>query len=115
MTSYRILVLVSQGDERSSRIAGRLALGRPAVSAAVDALAEKGLLTRSVDERDRRAVKLELTKAGRKALQDADAAVAEHLRPLIDRLEDPAAVSALVDDITRAWNAISLERARSGR
>lgn len=115
MTSYRILALVSQGDARSSRIAGRLALGRPAVSYAVDTLAEKGLLTRSVDERDRRAVRLEITEAGRRALADADRAVADYLRPLADRLRDPGAVSAVVADVTGAWSELSGQRATKPR
>ncbi len=102
-------MLVSQGDERSSRIAGRLALGRPAVSYVVDTLVEKGLVTRSVDERDRRATRLEITDAGRRALADADAAVAAYLRPIVDRLSDPRAVSAVVTDVTAAWTELTGE------
>lgn len=115
MTSYRILVLVAQGDERSSRIAGRLALGRPAVSYAVDTLVEKGLMTRTVDERDRRVAKLDLTDAGHDALADADRAVADYLRPVTDRMSNADALPEVVRDITSAWMAMSAERSRTRR
>ena len=48
LAHYRFLTLVAAGgDERASRLAERLALGKPAVSAAVGALVAQGLLTRA--------------------------------------------------------------------
>ena len=43
LAHYRFLALVAGGDERASRLAERLALGKPAVSAAVGALVAQGL------------------------------------------------------------------------
>ena len=46
LAHYRVLAAISDGDERASRLATRLALGKPAVSAAVDALCRRGLVAR---------------------------------------------------------------------
>ena len=101
-TAYRVLTLVAQGDERSSQIAGRLAMGRPTVTYAVDTLVEKGLLARTTHETDRRVIRLELTDAGKAALATADSAVAARLRPVFERLDDPQAVFDAMADVQRA-------------
>jgi DNA-binding MarR family transcriptional regulator len=92
LAHYRILTMVAQGDERASRLAARLALGRPAVSATVDALAAKGLLTRSAVTGDHRATSLSITPAGRAAVAAAEAAMAGDLEGLLALTPDPPAV-----------------------
>jgi DNA-binding MarR family transcriptional regulator len=99
LSAYRILSLVADGNERSSQIAGRLALARPTVSNAVDQLVDRGFLHRGANPDDRRAVVLTVTDAGRAALADADREIAERLRPAFDKLEDP-------DDALRAMDAL---------
>ena len=42
LSHYRVLAMVSAGDGRASRLAGRLALGKPAISAAVESLVSLG-------------------------------------------------------------------------
>ena len=64
MAHYRVLAAVADGDERASRVAARLALGKPTISASVDALCRHGLLTREDVEHDQRATTLRLTDAG---------------------------------------------------
>jgi DNA-binding MarR family transcriptional regulator len=126
LTGYRVLTLVAQGDERSSAIAGRLAISRPTVTYAVDALVNQGLLTRAAVPGDRRVVRLEITGDGRRALADADRRVAERLRPVFDRLDDPGgvfdAMGALqvavaadrVERVERARAAVDTKRGRTG-
>ena len=46
LAHYRVLSAVASGEERASIVATRLALGKPAVSAAVEALCRRGLLER---------------------------------------------------------------------
>jgi DNA-binding MarR family transcriptional regulator len=92
LAHYRILTMVAQGDERASRLAARLALGRPAVSATVDALAAKGLLTRSAVTGDHRATSLSITAKGRAAVAAAEAAMASDLDALLALTPDPVAV-----------------------
>ena len=44
LAQYRVLALVADGERHASRVATALALGKPTVSASVEALAERGLL-----------------------------------------------------------------------
>ncbi len=97
LAHYRFLTLVAAGDERASRLAERLALGKPAVSAAVGALVSQGLLTRDDVAGDQRAIRLRLTDEGRAVLARTEAAMAARLSELADGTDDPAAtMQALV-------------------
>ena len=64
LPQYRLLALVAEGDERAGALAGRLALSKPAVTAAVDGLAERGLVVRSEVADNRRAVSVAITGEG---------------------------------------------------
>lgn len=66
LAHYRVLAAVADGDERASRVAERLALGKPTVSAAVESLCKRGLLAREVADDDRRAATLSPTPAGKR-------------------------------------------------
>ena len=86
---YRVLAAISAGEERASRVAARLDLGRPAVSAAVTSLAERGLLVRMDVAGDQRAAGLRLTEAGTEMLARAEAAMSVELRILVAKTADP--------------------------
>src|ERR1700744_3393188 len=73
LAHYRVLSAVADGDERASRVADRLALGKPTISAPVDSLCKRGLLSRQDSPDDRRAAKLTLTPAGEGALVEVEA------------------------------------------
>ena len=85
LAHYRVLAAVAAGDERASRVAARLALGKPTVSASVDALCTRGLLVRSGVAGDQRAIQLSLTGAGRKMLAEVEAAMTADLEELAAR------------------------------
>jgi DNA-binding MarR family transcriptional regulator len=85
LAHYRVLSAVAAGDERASRVAARLALGKPTVSASVEALCARGLLVRSGDAADQRAVQLALTEAGTKLVEEAEAAMTSALEALAAR------------------------------
>jgi DNA-binding MarR family transcriptional regulator len=76
---YRVLAAVADGDERASRVAARLALGKPTISASVDALCRRGLLHRDEVANDQRAAALRLTPAGATLLAEAEAAMTARL------------------------------------
>lgn len=80
---YRVLAAVADGDERASRVARRLALGKPAISASVEALCRRGLLTREDAAGDQRAITLRLTAAGTRALGEAETAMSERLAAVL--------------------------------
>ena len=66
LPQFRLLAMVALGGERSTALAGRLSLSKPTITAAVDGLVERGLVTREMVEGDRRAVKVEITAGGRR-------------------------------------------------
>jgi DNA-binding MarR family transcriptional regulator len=109
---YRVLVAVAAGDQRASRLARRLALGKPTISAAVDSLAGRGYLRRSTVDQDQRAVALSVTEAGLAALHRAEAAMTERLGALMAWVDRPdqvvsalAALETALDRMLEAANA----------
>jgi len=99
LAQYRVLAMVSAGDERASLLAGRLAITKPSVSAVVDGLVERGYLAREPVDGDRRAIRLRITTGGTKALDAAEAAMAERLEPLVEAVEDRAALMTGLDEM----------------
>ncbi len=77
LSHYRVLSAIAAGDERASRIASKLALGKPAISATVDALCQRGLLSRSAVQGDQRAAALRLSPDGEEVLASMEAAMTE--------------------------------------
>ena len=75
LAHYRVLAAVAEGERRASHVAARLALGKPAISASVDALCRRGLLVREPSEADQRVVTLQLTPAGEQLLAQTEAAM----------------------------------------
>jgi long-chain acyl-CoA synthetase len=100
---YRMLVVLSEGGERSARLAQRLAVRKPTLTALADGLIAAGYAERSSEPGDRRIVRLQLTGAGRAALARADEAYLAALAPLLDRMTDP---DRLVDGLTDAGDAL---------
>lgn len=85
LAHYRVLAAIASGDERASRIAARLALGKPTISASVESLCQRGLLTRGV-EVDQRVAVLRLTDAGRAVLEGVETEMISRLEALRERL-----------------------------
>jgi DNA-binding MarR family transcriptional regulator len=89
---YRVLAQLSSGEERASRLAKRLALGKPAISASVESLSKRGLIVRSSVEGDNRAVALSLSEDGVELFERMEGRMARQLELLCDRTPDGAAV-----------------------
>jgi DNA-binding MarR family transcriptional regulator len=89
---YRILKLAGAGGERSARLAERLAVAKPTLTATADGLVAAGYAQREPEAGDRRVVRLCLTAAGRAALERADEAYAGWLGPLLAAAGDTAGV-----------------------
>ena len=106
LPQYRVLDMVARGDERASMLSARLALAKPTITAVVDGLVERGWLVRSEVAGDRRAIRLSITPAGKKALRAAEVVMADRLRPILERAADPehalAVLSALEDALDQA-------------
>jgi DNA-binding MarR family transcriptional regulator len=111
LAHYRVLAAVADGDERASRVADRLALGKPTVSAAVESLTRRGLLSRADAEDDRRAATLTLTPAGEAALAEVERGMLERLDDLCARTPDPDAVLESLARLGEALDEVAAERA----
>ena len=110
LAHYRVLSAVASGDERASRVAARLALGKPTVSAAVDALCRRGLLTRTAEAGDQRAIALALTVAGRSLLERVEDEMVATITGLSARTPNPAQVIESLGWIGGAIDQVHAER-----
>jgi DNA-binding MarR family transcriptional regulator len=110
LPQYRLLALVTQGDERASDLAERLALARPTVSATVDTLVERNFLERTAVDGDRRAVKLTLTYEGRHAMQVAECGMRERLDEMLTFVDDPDLVTNAFEQLSVAMHANAVAR-----
>lgn len=106
LAQYRVLALVADGERHASRVATALALGKPTVSASVESLAERGLLTRAPAGHDKRATELSVTAEGRRLVQSTETAMRARLDDLLDA--DDAAVVA--DALARIQCALDHRR-----
>jgi DNA-binding MarR family transcriptional regulator len=118
LAHYRVLSAIATGDERASRVAARLALGKPAVSATVDALCQRGLLTRSDVEGDQRAFALHLTGTGEAILAAVEAEMTARLDELCARTPDGGRLLESLGWLGAAIDAAAADRlpaTRDGR
>jgi DNA-binding MarR family transcriptional regulator len=115
LAHYRVLSAIADGDERASRVADRLALGKPTVSAAVDSLCTRGLLSRADAADDRRAATLTLTAAGEAALAEVERVMIGRIDDLLDRTPDPARVVESLGQLGEALDQVAAERAAQPR
>lgn len=111
---YRILTSIASGQERAAAIANLLSLGRPTVSAAVNSLAGRGLLTWVASDADGRARSLALTPSGIDVLQRAEAAMGARLAALCDHAPDGEALLRTLVQLGPALDGMHAERRRTG-
>ncbi|HEX3737052.1 MAG TPA: MarR family winged helix-turn-helix transcriptional regulator [Solirubrobacterales bacterium] len=111
LAHYRVLAAVADGDERASRVAERLALGKPTVSAAVESLCRRGLLAREDAADDGRAATLTLTRDGKKALVAVEQEMLARLEDLTDRIPEGAQVLESLGRLGAALDEVAAERA----
>jgi len=109
LADFRVLSSIDSGEDRASRLAERLAVGKPAISATVDSLAKRGLIVRSKVEGDQRATALALTEEGAAEFALAKERLAGRVRAVTDATSDAAAsirtLAELGDAIERVYAA----------
>jgi DNA-binding MarR family transcriptional regulator len=110
LAHYRVLSAIASGEERASRVAARLALGKPAVSAAVDSLRLRGLVVRSDVASDHRAAGLFLTAEGQSLLARVEVEMSRAILDLARRTPDSQAVIKSLASLGQA-----IDEARSDR
>jgi DNA-binding MarR family transcriptional regulator len=102
--------MVDGGGERATVLAERLALAKPTVTAAVDGLVERRYLAREPVAGDRRAVRITVTSAGRRALREAEASMAGRLDEVLDRVGSRREVLAALARVETALDDLLAER-----
>jgi DNA-binding MarR family transcriptional regulator len=119
LADFRVLSAVAEGEARASRLAQRLALGKPAISSTVESLVRRGLLRRESHHADQRATDLVLTDAGSAARSAAESELVAVVTSLVADTPDPggtlAALAALDVAVERRQVALaSARRAATG-
>lgn len=107
---YRILKLSGAGGERSAKLAERLAVAKPTLTATADGLVAAGYARRDAEPGDRRVVRLCLTDQGRAALDRADAAYGQWLDQLLTETGVPDQVLRALDALNEAMDEVRRAR-----
>jgi DNA-binding MarR family transcriptional regulator len=110
LADYRVLATIASGEERASRLASRLALGKPAISATVDSLSKRGLVVRSSVEGDNRAIALSLSDEGAELFERVEGRMARQLELLTERTPDGERVIESLSWLGDAIEAAMTER-----
>lgn len=98
-SQFRIMRRAAAGGERAARLAERLAVRKPTLTALADGLVAAGYLVRESDKADRRAVRLHLTAAGERALADTEQIYIGRFTELLDDAPDPVELRNLLADL----------------
>jgi DNA-binding MarR family transcriptional regulator len=107
---YRILKLAGAGGERSAKLAERLAVAKPTLTATADGLVAAGYARRDAEPGDRRVVRLCLTESGRDAVGRADAAYGHWLEQLLAETGQPDQVLRALDLLNQAMDEVRRAR-----
>ena len=110
LPQFRILGLVNRAPERASHLARQAAISRPSLTGVLDGLEARGWVRRREADGDRRGVTLEVTAAGRKALDASFRAVEQRLTEVLAHVEPDRRDSAL-DGLAALGEAIELDLA----
>ena len=110
---YRIMKLAGAGGERSARLAERLAVAKPTLTATADGLVAAGYARRDAEAGDRRVVRLCLTAAGHEALDRADAAYGRWLDQVLAETGEPDLVLHALDLLNQAMDEFRHPRSPS--
>ena len=110
LPQYRLLRMVGAGGASSARIAERLSVRRPTLTAAADGLVASGYLVRESDPDDRRVVRLCLTPDGGAVLDRADTALRERLTAVLDGVSAPDRLLALLGEVADVLDERRAER-----
>jgi DNA-binding MarR family transcriptional regulator len=109
MTATQRLALFELGEEslRLNDLADRMGVSAPTASRSVDVLHELGLVERVPDPRDRRALRIDVTPAGKQLLEERKAKAEEAFAPAAAALSatERKTLSELLRRMTDAMRA----------
>jgi DNA-binding MarR family transcriptional regulator len=105
LAQYRTLGTLLDGGLRASRLAQRLAIPKPTLTALVDSLVARGLLVRDVASGDRRGVQLSISAEGRAAHREASRLLGAAFDDVLGRVPDRDVVLGAVRQLRDALDA----------
>jgi DNA-binding MarR family transcriptional regulator len=114
LSQYRLMALVASGEAQASRLATKLAVSRPTITATVDSLLSSKLLTRRKDSQDGRVATLALTASGRRKLQEANQLFEDRLGVVFNSVSDPDALVRLLLEVDAGIEEQHARRRRNG-
>ena len=110
LADFRVLAAIGHGEERASRLAARLIVGKPTISASVESLIRRGLLVKTTHNDDLRAFMLTLTSEGEKARADAERHLIAVLREVLGEVADPQKSLTVLAELWEALERVHLAR-----
>ena len=108
LPQFRILGLIARAPERANHLARQAAISRPSLTGLLDGLEARGWVRRREVDGDRRGVSLEVTAAGRTALDAAHGCVQDRLAELLDHVSADRRDAAL-DGLAALGEAIEID------
>lgn len=115
LAHYRVLAAIASGDQRASRIAAKLALGKPTVSSSVEWLCKRGFLARGDVKGDQRAASLQLTSEGVRWLAAVETAMASWVEEVCARTPRPGQTMQALVSMGEAIEQIAAEHFAEGK
>jgi DNA-binding MarR family transcriptional regulator len=101
-----LIEIADAGPLRLNDVAARIGTSAPTASRTVDVLDDLGFVARETDPADRRAVRIELTRAGRRLVDERKARAAAAFEPAVGALSGPDR-KQLLDLLARMTAALS--------
>ena len=121
LEQLRVMNRVAEGVRYASTLASARQMRMSAITPVIDALEQRGWVTRAPDPGDRRRVRLELTEAGLKALDAGRERTGDRLRQVLrhgdsgESTTDVAAVAAWLNQAVRRYDEERLGSVRRHR
>ena len=110
IADWRVLSIIANGEGSPSRIADRLLLSRPTISATLDSLSKRGLIERMAMPDDARAASISLSVDGADQLARAEVRMSRQLELLCGRTPDASQVISALAELDAAIEAAVAER-----
>jgi len=110
IADWRVLSIIASGEGSPSRVADRLLLSRPTISATLDSLGKRGLIERTTMPDDARAASISLSIDGADQLERAKVRMSRQLELLCDRTPDASQVISALAQLDVAIEAAVTER-----
>jgi DNA-binding MarR family transcriptional regulator len=111
LPQFRVLSLIASSPERAGRIATLTGVSRPSLTGLLDGLVQHDFVRRVTVDGDRRGVSLEITDAGRAALERAQRSTAARLDIVLDEV-GPRDRRAVLDGLAALGRAFEADGAR---